>query len=645
MMLRRVGGVFETMEANAHWTKAWFDRLHSEELIKKLKETGFNCVTTHFHKGFGLRTERQEMNMTKKLVKLCHHYGIRVFAYVQSCSLMHETFFEDVPKAREWIQVDKFGRYRDIESLGGMSQCWRYLPCISQQGYVDYVKRVIHLAITDAHVDGIWLDNLGSDRCYCNTCQKKFKEHLKAKFPEPNELFGIPHFNNVGIPTLSNCRDPIYQEWIRFRCNASAMAVKEWRDCARRLNPDVAVTVNPCMPSPHNFIEDGGVDLNQINKIIDVSLAENGDFPHVENGIMVNQVRGYKIGNNAGAVVLSSSWNLDKEDKLAMPKEPKEVELHMAECAAFGKRCIPATWALRPIEQGKRCFFEREDIFEAVKGYNEFFEKHEDLYRNWESLASVAILHSFPSIVFAFKRVYASVVGYEQVCIQNQVPFEIIFEDDLSKLAKFDVLILADQCCLSDRDIELIKAFVKKGGGLVATGDTSLYDENFRQRYNYGLADIFGVSYNENIKTQDRLFKNGRVIFTPKTDEKVHYDRAGYQHRIPLPKENRRLIGYIEEVSSRGLPLKVKGTKYIAVDIVCYPDKSVAVHLVNYNNSRLVKDVEIRLSPHIGAGKAASLLSPDTKSEKVIRIKKDAKGNVVIRIPVVKTYTVVKLLV
>src|SRR4030095_16042292 len=48
---------------------------------------------------------------------------------------------------------------------------------------------------------------------------------------------------------------------------------------------------------------------------------------------------------------------------------------------------------------------------------------------------------------------------------------------------------------LSDRQWDQLRAFVQRGGGLIATHQTSLYDERGRPRKNFGLADLLGVNF------------------------------------------------------------------------------------------------------------------------------------------------------
>jgi hypothetical protein len=52
---------------------------------------------------------------------------------------------------------------------------------------------------------------------------------------------------------------------------------------------------------------------------------------------------------------------------------------------------------------------------------------------------------------------------------------------------------------LSDEDSEMIRNWVKAGGKLIATFQTSLFSESGQQRSNFGLYDLFGVNYSGSI--------------------------------------------------------------------------------------------------------------------------------------------------
>jgi hypothetical protein len=62
-------------------------------------------------------------------------------------------------------------------------------------------------------------------------------------------------------------------------------------------------------------------------------------------------------------------------------------------------------------------------------------------------------------------------------------------------LKEYKVLCLANEVCFSDEQIEAVRQFVADGGGLIASYHTSLFDEQARQRKDFALANVFGVSY------------------------------------------------------------------------------------------------------------------------------------------------------
>jgi len=97
--------------------------------------------------------------------------------------------------------------------------------------------------------------------------------------------------------------------------------------------------------------------------------------------------------------------------------------------------------------------------------------------------------------------------------------FDFVHEDrmELERLSKYSALILPNVAMLSDSQCEQLRAYVKAGGSLLATFETSLYDENNKIRDNFGLADIFDIK------------KTGEVI---PTNGNAYYARIERKHEI-----------------------------------------------------------------------------------------------------------------
>jgi hypothetical protein len=85
--------------------------------------------------------------------------------------------------------------------------------------------------------------------------------------------------------------------------------------------------------------------------------------------------------------------------------------------------------------------------------------------------------------------------------VEARVPFEVVHEAFLTpdRLDGFKLLILADAAALSDVQCAAIRAYVERGGSLLATFASSLYDEFGGRRADFGLSDVFGVSFSGGI--------------------------------------------------------------------------------------------------------------------------------------------------
>ena len=166
-------------------------------------------------------------------------------------------------------------------------------------------------------------------------------------------------------------------------------------------------------------------------------------------------------------------------------------------------------WAVDGIAQGLRPWFIKFNAkpidrrwFPVVKELFQWHYANESYFRNLRPLARVGVVFSQQSAKFyggesAREKIEEPSLAIYEALIEARTPFEMVHDSclDAEHLAPFRTLILPNIAALSDRQCANLRAFVQGGGGLVATYETSLYDEWGVRRKDFGLASLFGASY------------------------------------------------------------------------------------------------------------------------------------------------------
>jgi hypothetical protein len=95
-----------------------------------------------------------------------------------------------------------------------------------------------------------------------------------------------------------------------------------------------------------------------------------------------------------------------------------------------------------------------------------------------------------------------------------------------TELPRYRVLVLPNAAALSDAQSAAVREYVRAGGGLVATCDTSLCDELGRRRPDFTLADVFGVHHRGTPKTAE-VRRELDANFAVHLDESYWRERTG----------------------------------------------------------------------------------------------------------------------
>jgi hypothetical protein len=169
------------------------------------------------------------------------------------------------------------------------------------------------------------------------------------------------------------------------------------------------------------------------------------------------------------------------------------------------------------------------------------------------------------------------------------------------------VLVLADQECLEDAQMNLIRKFVAGGGAVVATESTSLYNNWRERRRDFGLHDLLGVSappfhtirkgeYFPGNAPLRRQAGAGRVVYIPEVQpaiEKPLGARMTNQYwRLPL---NSREIVDAVRWAAGNISIEVTGPNTVVAEPMRQGTTKLLLHLLNYDVTRTPSVVNLEV--------------------------------------------------
>jgi hypothetical protein len=618
---RRLSANTGAVDGRAPRLANWYDRLHSEELVMLMAEVGINLAVTHFFKGFGLQHEHQEQQRTADLVHLAHKYGVRVLGYCQSRSLYYETFLAEEPNAEAWIQRDSLGRPRIWSGA-----YYRWAPCVLSQDFRDYMKRVIRFGLEEIKLDGLHFDNCYALPCYCERCEKAFKVWLRAHYPSPRERFGFSTFDHVRQPpereSPGSIHDPLIQAWVRFRCEALADYLGELTTYARSVDPGVITMGNPAYPRNPYAAHDLSVWPPLVGKQLDLMFAENGQFPGMKDGMLISQVRAYKQGTAVGYRVASTTWQQGVTNPWGLPETTEAVALQIAEAAANGG--VPGSnWALRSLGEDDRMRIDRADLRQPLEQYLSFVEAQGERLQGATPAKDVAILRSFAAENYDAAQTARCLYGTEESLLRGGISWEVLFTEDLGRLADFSVVVLPGLSHLDDEECAAIRAYAEAGGALLFIGDNGLRDERGYERAEDPFADLTG----EEIVRLPREAATVEVQIGASTKIPT---------RVPLPDGWQQIVAAVVQVAPQGLVAQLCGSTEVTLSAWRLPAGGLAAHLVNYAAPRPATD----LCLYVAQPGEVFMRTPDAPERK-LEIQTFANEQHLIKIPQFALYAVI----
>jgi hypothetical protein len=404
-----------------------------------------------------------------ELVAGCRKLGMVVIARTDP----HATY-DDVRDAHpDWIAVDAEGRPRRHWASPEM-----WVTCGLGPYNFEFMTEVKKEIMSRYRVDGIFINRWdGSGMCYCEHCRKNFKDATGHE-----------------LPRTTDPQNPARRPYILWRQQRLFELWRLWDTEVRKINSDSCVIPNTGGGATSSL------DMKRIGEMAPTLIADR----QARRGLTApwaNGKNGKEFRATMGRKPIVGIFSVGLEEPYRWKdsvQSQAEIRLWVADGVANGLR--PWFTKFSGTLHDERWLKPVEDVYRRLHRWERYL-------RNEAPLARVALVYSQQTAWFyggerAGAKVEDHTLGWYQALIEARLPFEMVHDRllDDAQMGRFKTLILPNIAALSDAQCRQLREFVERGGSLIATYETSLFDQWGVRRTDFGLADVFGITFKGRIE-------------------------------------------------------------------------------------------------------------------------------------------------
>ena len=415
-----------------------------------------------------------------------------------------EEFYKAHP---DWFTLDASGKpYRAAD---------KYVTCINSLYYEDYIpailKEIIERSKCEGLTDNSW-SGLGRDSiCYCDNCARKFRD----KSGQP-------------LPQRHNWDDSTYRKWIEWNY---ARRLEIW-DLNNRVTK--AAGGPDCLWAGMN----SGSISGQSRSFRDFrEICRRGEI------IMLDHQRredaaGFQENAACGKLIHGIlGWDKLIPESMAMYQSARNSFRLAAKPAAEARMWMFGGFAggIQPWWHHISAFHEDRRAYRTAEPVMRWYQANQQYLHNRQPVAAVGMVWTQRNTDFFGRDRAAEMVdepwrGFANSLTRARIPFLPVHADDIARDgASLGVLVLPNVAALSDAQCDAIRAFVKGGGSLIATGASSACDESGTPRPDFGLADLFGAHAPSNAPWREWASANQHTYLRLSEDSPRHPVLKGFE--------------------------------------------------------------------------------------------------------------------
>ena len=470
-------------------------------------------------------------DLLAEIVQGCHKAGIKVIARVD---------FRGVDKVRYDQHPDWFARDEKGDPVVlSYTTPELYAPCYNSYYRTEHAVEYIEQLMGKYKLDGIWHNAVNfHNYCYCDRCKADFHQTTGKEIP---------------VKTSS------HEEWENYYRWNEGVATRQldlMRGTVKKYGNDKTYAAEVFDMYKIEQQKHTGISLYSAAEYFDffvivAFLADNGrEVEYKDIYYPAAIVKFLKSLEPGKAPVILFGGNGTEHRYIYDP--PLDSRLWLWEAAAAGG----GFW---------NCYFngyypanapDARNAWLAADAYKYLLD-NEAFLQHLQPVTDIGIMYSKPSgELLGDKDFSGSMRGVQRLLAENHYQYGFVSDKLLTaeKLREFRVLFMPNVAALSDRHLMLIKDWVNQGGKLISSYKTSLYDDNGAARKDFGLGDVFGVSYlNQIVDTEmdcyQKIVKRTDLLTGMEQTELLH--NGGYTLMTKALSGAEIITGYLPKINNQ----------------------------------------------------------------------------------------------
>jgi len=465
------------------------------------------------------------------IVHGCHAAGIKVIARVD---------FRGVEKERYELHPDWFARDEKGEPIIlNYTTPGLYAPCYNGYYRNEHAIEFISQLLEKYHVDGIWHNAVNFHNiCYCERCQELYFKEFQKKIP------------------IKDSPEEEWETYYRWNEKMAGNQLAKMRATVKKYGEDKSYAAEVFDMYRVEQQKHAGINLYSAAEYFDflvtVSFIANNSFPVDYKDIYYPSaiVRFLKSLEPNKQPVILFGGNGTEHRYIYDP--PLDSRLWLWETAGTGG----GFW---------NCYFngsfpgntlDRRNANLARDAYQYIFN-NQALIQDLQPVTDLAIFYSKASGQQLGDDDFSQPLkGTFRLLEEGHYQYGFVSDRELTveKLNKFKVLIMPNVAFLSDEHADLIREWVSAGGKLIATYQTSLFDELGKSRSDFALGDVFGVQFEGSVVDTEtdcyqKIITRNTILKGFEQTKLLH--NSGKTVMVKPAKEASVITGYLPKINNQ----------------------------------------------------------------------------------------------